>query len=89
MRISEKLQRLLKTHNKTAVAKAAGIHPNTLLLILSGKGISLHTASALAGVLGVSVGWLVDDAQGWGQIVRVPPVENYQSSNHLEPATAA
>jgi transcriptional regulator with XRE-family HTH domain len=89
MKISEKLHRLLKTHNKTAVAKSAGIHPNTLLLILSGKGISLHTASALAAVLGVSLGWLVDDAQGWAQIVRIPPVEDYASANPLETATAA
>jgi len=75
--VVQKLRRLLKTHQKKAVAHAAGISPQSLFLVLAGKSsISLRTAKPLAAVLGVGVGWLVDDTQSWDDIVRVPPVES-------------
>lgn len=80
MTIPEKLRRLMKTSNKSAVARSAGLTPNTIFFILSGKfEPSISSARALAGVLGVQLGWLLDDSQGWDDIVRVPPVERVPS----------
>ena len=77
MTVDQKLRRLLKTHQKKAVANAAGISPNTLYLVLRKETlITIPTAKSLAAVLGVELGWLVDDSQSWEDIVRVPPVEN-------------
>ena len=90
MTVAEKLRRLLKTHSKKAVAKAAGISPNTLFSVLSGRAcISLQTAASLAAVLGVRLGWLVDDSQSWAEIVRVPPIEKVQSVKAVSIDTAA
>jgi hypothetical protein len=81
MTIHEKIDRLTKLANRRAVSKAAGLGSSTLGTILRRKaGITTTTATALARVLGIEVGWLVDDSQGW------PPVR--KEADAQEPVAA-
>jgi hypothetical protein len=72
MTIYEKLERLTRFSNKKALAEAAGLGPSALHNILARKGgcITTKTATALARVLGIDAGWLVDDRKPW------PPVRD-------------
>jgi len=82
MTIQEKLKRLTRLSNKSAVAKDAGISPVTFCEIMHGKsGMRFSTVKALARSLGVSVGWLADDGQGW------PPVR-IDSDASIQPPVA-
>jgi len=69
MQTHEKLERLTKFMNRTAVCNAAGLSPATLINAIDRRSsIRGSTAVALARVLGVDAGWLLDDSKGW------PPV---------------
>jgi transcriptional regulator with XRE-family HTH domain len=69
MTIREKLQRLLDLHNTAAVARRAGIHPESLRSILKGRfQPSRETTVALADALKIDVGWLADDRRTWPPI---------------------
>jgi hypothetical protein len=71
MTIHEKLHGLLKFSNRKAVCKAAGVSYSSLSSSLMRKSaISSSTATALANVLGVDVGWLVDDSREWPAVRR-------------------
>jgi transcriptional regulator with XRE-family HTH domain len=73
MQIAQKLRRLLTPYKRTVVAKAAGVTPQTLRNVLAGhKSPTLHTLRGVAHVLGVDLGWLIDDAREWPP-VRVQP----------------
>lgn len=69
MKFRQKLERLTRFANKRKMSIAAGLGANTLYgLVSDGNDASLSTVTAIAKVLGVDVGWLVDDSRGW------PPV---------------
>lgn len=69
MTFREKLWRLTATHNRAAISRQAGLSDTYLNATLYRKSrISIKAAVALAKVLGVEPGWLMDDAQDW------PPV---------------
>jgi len=66
MKLTEKLERLLALHNKAAVARAAGISPDALRIIRTGRvDPSRKTLLGLARALHVDVGWLCDDVREW------------------------
>ena len=67
--IYEKLSRLTAKLQRAAVSREAGLSATYLNATLYRKsGISIKAAIALAKVLGVEAGWLMDDTQDW------PPV---------------
>ena len=69
MTTRQKLERLTKLHNKKATSVAAGLGKQYLFNVLHGlHSLGAKPAVALARVLGVDAGWLLDDARGW------PPV---------------
>jgi plasmid maintenance system antidote protein VapI len=77
MTIHEKLERLTRLMNRKAVCEAAAIGPMTLGNILHRKSsVMAPTALALARVLGVDPGWLIDDSKGW------PPVRVEEPEVH-------
>jgi transcriptional regulator with XRE-family HTH domain len=66
MTFNEKLRRLLKNMNITAVARDAGVKRNTVESYLKrGSVPNIEIANALAGALGVEVGWLVNPDENW------------------------
>lgn len=69
MTIHDKIERLTRFASKGAISRAAGLGYTTLNAIVARKSaVTTKTAIALARVLGVDAGWLMDDAKGW------PPV---------------
>jgi transcriptional regulator with XRE-family HTH domain len=81
MTIREKLARLTELANKGAVSRRAGLDRSTLWRILQGKSTPrVEALVALAKVLGVDPGWLVDPSRGW------PPVRTEGSK--AEPQVA-
>jgi hypothetical protein len=66
MRAREKLERLTRLHNKSATSLAAGLGHQYLFNVLSGiHNLGARPAVALAKVLEVDPGWLLDDSRGW------------------------
>ncbi len=66
MIFNEKLRRLLEDRNRVAVARRAGMAATSLGNYLNrGSVPSISIAVRIAHALNVSVGWLVDDSQGW------------------------
>ena len=62
MNIREKLLRLTRLYIKEALAKEAGLCPATIYDCLKGKkNPSRKSCMALARVLGVDAGWLMND----------------------------
>jgi hypothetical protein len=72
MSYQQKLKRLMKTSNVAAISREAGLTPRTVWRSLCGSIPSVQTTVCLARVLGVDVGWLVDDTRDWPP-VRVTP----------------
>lgn len=69
MTIHEKLERLTTFCKKTSISRAAGLGAGTLDAILRRRTqVTSKTGIALARVLSVDAGWLLDDAKRW------PPV---------------
>lgn len=69
MTFSEKLKRLTEDRRCTVLSRRAGLPPTALSdYIAKGHTPRADTALRIARVLGVSVEWLIDDAQEW------PPV---------------
>jgi hypothetical protein len=61
MTLQCKLEKLLKTRNRAAVSREAGINPATLRSVAYAKNFEWSTIVALARVLECDVGWLVSD----------------------------
>lgn len=69
MTIHEKLTRLTRFGSKSAICKEAGLGITTLTNLLARKSnVTIGTAMALARVLQVDAGWLMNDGAPW------PPV---------------
>jgi transcriptional regulator with XRE-family HTH domain len=73
MNIAAKVQRLMKPYRQDAIAEAAGITANTLRNVMAGRSPTLDTVQRLAGAMGVSFSWLIDDSKKWPP-ERVRPV---------------
>lgn len=75
MSIHEKLERLTRFCKKTVVSRAAGLGSGTLDAVLRRRtDVTTRTAIALAGVLSVDAGWLMDESKRWPPI-RVEDME--------------
>jgi hypothetical protein len=75
MTIHEKIERLTEFSSKSAVSSAAHLGPNFVGAVLRRRSaITTKAAVAIANVLEVDPGWLVDDSKGW------PPVRIETSS---------
>ena len=84
MTISEKLTRLLRFHNLHAVARAAGIRPETLSSLMKGdRSPHLRTVSEVARVLGVEFSWL---AMVFGSGANLRPTMNDYRTTEPMPA---
>ena len=74
MTMRRKLKALLADRRATVIAQRAGIHPVTLSsYVARGAMPSAGVAVSLADALGVDVGWLIDDRQGWPPILSKNP----------------
>lgn len=81
MTIHEKLHRLTRYSNRSAIARAAGLAHTYLHTMLARKSnISADAGVALAGVLEVDGDWLMDDSWGWPPVRKgaaaVPQIED-------------
>jgi transcriptional regulator with XRE-family HTH domain len=73
MQLHEKISRLLKPYNRSVIAQAAGVTPETLHNAALGRCTPrLQTLKRIAVALGVDVSWMIDDSQVWPP-VRVRP----------------
>jgi hypothetical protein len=83
MLLKDKIERLTRTHNLTALAKEAHISLSTLRSIIAGTNEpSRRTIKALSSQLMIDYAWLSDDSKNW------PPVRIVEP-DHAEPAHAA
>ena len=86
MTIHEKLERITRYSNRSALSRAAGLGPTTLSMILARRSeITVSTAVKLAKTLGVDLNWLVNPEAGW------PPVrvEEPEDGDHVPTPIAA
>jgi transcriptional regulator with XRE-family HTH domain len=77
MSVAEKIKRLTRIHNLSAIAREAGVSHQTMQGIITGRCDPRRgTVTAIARVLEVDAGWLMDDGRGW------PPMK----ANAAEPS---
>jgi transcriptional regulator with XRE-family HTH domain len=90
MRFNEKLKKLLRRYKRKVIAAEAGIHQTTLNALIRGNNPpSMNTASRLAEVLGVSVGWLIDDSMPWPPLRSASPDADSNETQTAKANTAA
>jgi transcriptional regulator with XRE-family HTH domain len=84
MTFHQKLARLMRDMNVSAVARRAGISQLTLWKYLhEGRMPMANCVVSLASALGVEAGWLIDDSKPWPPI-RVEQTE--QTAAHVAAA---
>ena len=82
--IHQKLERLTRHRNLSAISREIGRFPTYLSSTLNHKsGVSIKTAAALAKHLGVEAGWLIDDEQGWPAVLRTEAEHSAQSEVNM------
>ena len=83
MPLHEKLKLLLADRRITVIAKRAGVQPITVHQYKSGRcEPSRKVAVKLAALLGVSVGWLLDDSQGFPPVLSNPSALSEETHSH-------
>jgi len=75
-KIHDKLRRLLANSSVSAISKAAGMGPSTLLWLLDNeREISAGTIEKLAKIIGVPISFLTDDQKNFPVLVNPPKDE--------------